>query len=77
MLFVVVLDQAEVSVALPRKNKTVEMAQGKWAEMLIHTDRVTKARSASVRVPWLFALPGLMTFERKDTISGRQPCVHY
>lgn len=26
----------------PKKKKTVEMAQGKWAEILIHTDRVTK-----------------------------------
>lgn len=26
----------------PKKTKTVEMAQGKWAEILIHTDRVTK-----------------------------------
>lgn len=25
-----------------RKKKTVELAQGKWAEILIHTDRVTK-----------------------------------
>lgn len=26
----------------PKKSKTVEMAQGKWAEVLVHSDRVTK-----------------------------------
>lgn len=31
--------------APPRKKRTVEMAQGKWAEILVHTDRVTKVRN--------------------------------
>jgi len=30
------------AAAPPKKKKTVEMAQGKWAEILVHTDRVTK-----------------------------------
>lgn len=39
--------QAEIP-APPAKKKTVEMAQGKWAEILIHTDRVTKVRKKTV-----------------------------
>lgn len=48
---VVVLKQAELPAPLPRKNRTVEMAQGKWAEMLIHTDRVTKVSNARACAP--------------------------
>lgn len=31
-----------------KKSKTVEMAQGKWAEVLVHSDRVTKVRPSIV-----------------------------
>ncbi|CAN0135760.1 unnamed protein product [Pylaiella littoralis] len=38
--------------APPRKKKTVEMAQGRWAEMLIHTDRVTKTVKGGMEIQY-------------------------
>ncbi|CAM9366518.1 unnamed protein product [Hapterophycus canaliculatus] len=38
--------------APPRKKKTVEMAQGKWAEILIHTDRVTKTVKGGMEIQY-------------------------
>ncbi|CAM9507386.1 unnamed protein product [Scytosiphon promiscuus] len=38
--------------APPRRQKTVEMAQGKWAEILIHTDRVTKTVKGGMEIQY-------------------------
>lgn len=61
--FTLLLAQADLP-APPRKKRTVEMAQGKWAEILIHTDRVTKVtnqksnRDIGQCSALLFLIPG-------------------
>ncbi|CAN0114254.1 unnamed protein product, partial [Ectocarpus sp. 12 AP-2014] len=36
----------------PKKKKTVEMAQGQWAEILVHTDRVTKTVKGGMEIQY-------------------------
>ncbi|CAM9426768.1 unnamed protein product [Ectocarpus sp. 6 AP-2014] len=38
--------------APPKKKKTVEMAQGQWAEILVHTDRVTKTVKGGMEIQY-------------------------
>ncbi|CAM9606810.1 unnamed protein product [Ascophyllum nodosum] len=45
-------EEAPSPAKMDKANKTVQMAQGKWAEILVHSDRVTKTVKGGMEVQY-------------------------